>query len=76
MSFPKGSIDIRNISHNIRPHRLSLGYSQEEVAKKIGVSCITFHRWECGCTKYMKKKNFQKLKELLFDNEELENANE
>ena len=30
--------------------RILMGLTQEEVATKIGVSCLTYRRWEYGST--------------------------
>ena len=37
-----------NIGHNLKKRRLTLGYTLEEVAKKVGTSKQTIHRYETG----------------------------
>ena len=37
-----------NIGHNLKKRRLTLGYTLEEVAKKVGTGQQTIHRYETG----------------------------
>lgn len=41
-------LDVKTFGEKIRSHRKHLGFSQEEVAAKIGVTAQAISKWENG----------------------------
>ena len=52
------------ISGNIRSHRVRIGYSQEQMADKLGVSRATYNRYETNPDK-LNVKTLRKISALL-----------
>lgn len=44
-------MDIKTIARNIRKYRVEKGYTQKELAEKIGRANITVRRYEIGSVK-------------------------
>lgn len=58
-------ISINELGFNFKDKRMELGLSQAVMARECGVSTVTYQQWEQGVTKYLRKDNFDKLKEKL-----------
>lgn len=54
----------KNIGTNIRKYRKKMGYSQEELARRMGRSCATIFRWESG-SNFPTAEDMQKLAAVL-----------
>lgn len=62
---PFNMVNISDISHEIRPARMKLGWSRQTAAAYIGVSEQSICRWESGSTKSIKEQNYDRLMKVL-----------
>ena len=60
-------VPIEELGFDMKEMREKAGISQRAMAKKIGIAFQTYQSWEKGITKYLRKENYEKLKEL-FEN--------